>query len=259
MQEWLARRAARSAVVPVTTPHLARPLDRPPRARTASACSPTRCCGGASPHLRRHAPPAAPPAGSTPCSSRTCTATTSTCRRCADCRRRAGVVPARRGDALRSGSSASRSSWRRRRAAGRRRDRARGRGRPRRPAPPAGAPTETVGYVIEAQRRVYFAGDTERFDGDGRARADRRRADARSGAGARRSAPAHGPRAGRGGRRAAAPRLAVPIHWGTYLPITLGQRRGDLLVDPPHRFAARCAELAPDTRVSMFFPARRLT
>ena len=36
-------------------------------------------------HLRRHSPPPATPARSTPCCSRTCTTTTSISRRCACC------------------------------------------------------------------------------------------------------------------------------------------------------------------------------
>ena len=47
----------------------------------------------------------------------------------------------------------------------------------------------------------------------------------RSGAGARRSAPGHlGPRARRaGGRRCCEPRIAVPIHWGTFFPLGLAR------------------------------------
>ena len=45
------------------------------------------------------------------------------------------------------------------------------------------------------------------------------------------------------------PAVAIPIHWGTYLPIGLGRRHGRLLVDPPVEFAAHVAALAPATRV----------
>ena len=33
------------------------------------------------------------------------------------------------------------------------------------------------------------------------------------------------------------PRIAVPIHWGTFLPIGMGRRHGHLLHDPPAAFA----------------------
>ena len=35
-----------------------------------------------------------------------------------------------------------------------------------------------------------------------------------------------------------APRIAVPIHWGTFLPLGLGRRHERLLIDPPLQFAA---------------------
>jgi L-ascorbate metabolism protein UlaG (beta-lactamase superfamily) len=47
------------------------------------------------------------------------------------------------------------------------------------------------------------------------------------------------------------PRVAVPIHWGTYFPIGRGGRR---LADPPHEFARHAAELAPDVEVRVLKP-----
>jgi L-ascorbate metabolism protein UlaG (beta-lactamase superfamily) len=123
---------------------------------------------------------------------------------------------------------------------------------------PASAPADTVGYVVEGSSRVYFAGDTELFA----TMADLVPLDA-----ALMPIWGWGPSLGPGhmdpdqAAKAVAlirPALAIPIHWGTYLPITLGQRRGDLLVDPPHRFAARCAELAPDTRVAVLSPGETM-
>lgn len=35
-----------------------------------------------------------------------------------------------------------------------------------------------------------------------------------------------------------APRVAVPIHWGTFLPLGLGRRHERLLTDPPLQFAS---------------------
>ena len=53
------------------------------------------------------------------------------------------------------------------------------------------------------------------------------------------------------------PRIAIPIHWGTFLPI--GIRRGDLLARPPREFARHVAELAPTTRVETLAPGASLT
>jgi L-ascorbate metabolism protein UlaG (beta-lactamase superfamily) len=108
-----------------------------------------------------------------------------------------------------------------------------------------------LGYLVSGSQRVYFAGDTDLFDG------------------MRALAPqldvALLPVAGWGSRlppghldpvRAAQalvllrPRIAVPIHWGTYRRIGLG-REPEQLRAPAQRFAELAAELAPavDVRV----------
>lgn len=46
------------------------------------------------------------------------------------------------------------------------------------------------------------------------------------------------------------PAVVVPIHWGTLLPLGLGRSHAHVLTDPPRRFAARVAELAPEVRVA---------
>jgi len=112
-----------------------------------------------------------------------------------------------------------------------------------------------VGYVIEGDQRVYFAGDTDMYEGM-----------------AAIDAPdvallpiwGWGPRLGPGHmnpRRAAEAaallraRLAIPIHWGSLHP--MGMRR--LMPDQPARqFAEAVAELAPATRVSVLEPGGSL-
>jgi L-ascorbate metabolism protein UlaG (beta-lactamase superfamily) len=54
------------------------------------------------------------------------------------------------------------------------------------------------------------------------------------------------------------PATAVPIHWGTYLPIGAGRRHAAALVEPPQRFARRCAVLAPETAVRTLEPGGSL-
>jgi L-ascorbate metabolism protein UlaG (beta-lactamase superfamily) len=122
---------------------------------------------------------------------------------------------------------------------------------------PLSRPAEAVGYVIEAQRRrVYFAGDTERFD----AMAELRDLDV-----ALLPVAGWGPRLGPGHmdpEQAAAavallrPRLAVPIHWGTFRP--LGRDTRDTRA-PARLFAARVAAVAPATTVRVLSPGERLT
>jgi L-ascorbate metabolism protein UlaG (beta-lactamase superfamily) len=55
-----------------------------------------------------------------------------------------------------------------------------------------------------------------------------------------------------------APAIAVPIHWGTFLPAGLRGRHEDLLTEPPLRFAAEVASVAPATRVVTLAPGEAL-
>jgi L-ascorbate metabolism protein UlaG (beta-lactamase superfamily) len=112
-----------------------------------------------------------------------------------------------------------------------------------------------VGYVITATRSVYFAGDTELFDG----MSDLDRSPDAAllpiwGWGAS-LGPGHmNPEQAARALTLLQPALAVPIHWGSYLPIGRRRRHGHLLRDPPLAFAARAAELAPNVRVAVLRP-----
>jgi L-ascorbate metabolism protein UlaG (beta-lactamase superfamily) len=50
------------------------------------------------------------------------------------------------------------------------------------------------------------------------------------------------------------PQVAIPIHWGTYLPYGLGRRHRHLLHAPALEFAAHVAQLAPEVRVETLQP-----
>jgi L-ascorbate metabolism protein UlaG (beta-lactamase superfamily) len=124
---------------------------------------------------------------------------------------------------------------------------------------PLGAPAATLGYEIAGGQRVYFAGDTELFDG------------MRSFAGrfdvALLPVWGWGPSLGPGhmdplsAAQAVAmvrPHVAVPIHWGTFFPVGLEALRGSALVEPPRVFARHVAELAPDVEVRVLAPGDEL-
>jgi L-ascorbate metabolism protein UlaG (beta-lactamase superfamily) len=123
---------------------------------------------------------------------------------------------------------------------------------------PFGAATPALGFLITGPARLYIAGDTDIFDA------------------MRKLAPGldvallpisgWGPRVGPGHldpQRAAEalrllePRLAVPIHWGTYHRI--GMRRDAVtLREPAERFRLLASELAPQVTVRVLTPGERL-
>jgi L-ascorbate metabolism protein UlaG (beta-lactamase superfamily) len=123
----------------------------------------------------------------------------------------------------------------------------------RRPGGPVARP---VGFRLSGEHSVYFAGDTDLFDG----MADLGPVDVALLPVAGWS-PKLGPGhldAGRAARAAALvrPRVAVPIHWGTLHPRTRG--RGGWFTDPPREFAAQVAEIAPEVDVRVLSPGESL-
>jgi L-ascorbate metabolism protein UlaG (beta-lactamase superfamily) len=130
----------------------------------------------------------------------------------------------------------------------------------RRPGP-RGLCAETLGYVVGGRRTVYFAGDTELFEGMSALAASRLDVALLPVAG-------WGPTLGAGhmdpldaarAARLIGPRIAIPMHWGTLLPIGLAGRHGGRLGDPPRLFAEHAASLAPDVEVRILQPGQETT
>ena len=120
---------------------------------------------------------------------------------------------------------------------------------------PFGAPGESVGYLIGADRSLYFAGDTDLFpEMAGLAE----RLDVALlpvwGWGPTLGAGHLGPESAAEALTLLRPRLAVPIHWGTLFPTGLARLRAALLSDPPHEFARAAARLAPAVDVRVLAP-----
>jgi L-ascorbate metabolism protein UlaG (beta-lactamase superfamily) len=121
---------------------------------------------------------------------------------------------------------------------------------------PLGARATPIGFVVRGEPSVYFAGDTGMFPG---------MADLGPVHAALLPVAGWGPKLGPGhmdaehAAQAAAllrPAVAVPIHWGTLHP--RGRRRGAWFYAPPHEFAARIAELAPEVDVQILEPGAAL-
>ena len=102
-----------------------------------------------------------------------------------------------------------------------------------------------LGYVVEGSRRIYFAGDTDLFDD----MAELAPLDVAilpvSGWGSRLPAGHLDPRGAAEALQLLRPKVAVPVHWGTYRT-PFGAPLGDR---PAREFVAAAAEIAPDVEV----------
>ncbi len=116
--------------------------------------------------------------------------------------------------------------------------------------------SEAIGFLLAGRhQRIYFAGDTDLFDGM-----------AKLGPGldlALLPIWGWGPSLGPGhldperAARAAtllSPRIVIPIHWGTLYPLGLAQLRPDPLRSPPHQFETWMRELAPQVEARVLAP-----
>jgi len=125
---------------------------------------------------------------------------------------------------------------------------------------PGGPRAETLGYLVAGRRAIYFAGDTELFDGMANVS---EQLDV-----ALLPVAGWGPRLGPGhmdpldAARAVSllgPRVAIPMHWGTLLPFGLARRHAAGLGHPPRSFAAHVARLAPEVEVRILAPGQETT
>ncbi len=125
---------------------------------------------------------------------------------------------------------------------------------------PFGTRADPLGYRLEGERSVYFAGDTDMFPG----MAEIGPLDV-----ALVPVWGWGPTMGPGHMNPARaaeslgllrPRIAIPIHWGTYYPWHLGVRGRPAWLDtPPLSFKDEAATVARDVDVRILRPGERTT
>ena len=115
--------------------------------------------------------------------------------------------------------------------------------------------TDALGFLVSGSRRVYFAGDTDEHPAMADLAGDLDVALLPIWGWGPTIGPGHmDPDAAARAARVLAPRVAVPIHWGTLFPIGLRRWRGAALRDPPRRFTAAMAQTAPDVTVRVLAP-----
>jgi L-ascorbate metabolism protein UlaG (beta-lactamase superfamily) len=118
-----------------------------------------------------------------------------------------------------------------------------------------GEEIEPLGYLIRAGgRSVYFAGDTDLFP----EMADLGRLDLALlpvwGWGTSIGTGHLDPERAAEALKLIRPRIAVPIHWGTFYPLGLRRFRPEHLAKPPHDFARLAEQLAPEVEVRVLQP-----
>jgi L-ascorbate metabolism protein UlaG (beta-lactamase superfamily) len=113
-----------------------------------------------------------------------------------------------------------------------------------------GTEVAALGYVIRGSHGIYFAGDTDLFEGMATLSAGLDVALVPIWGWGPSLGPGHlDPRRAAEALRLLRPRLAVPIHWGTYAPLGFGHLQTALLADPVTEFRRHAAELAPEIEV----------
>ncbi len=119
-----------------------------------------------------------------------------------------------------------------------------------------GAPrAKPLGFVLDAGPRVYFAGDTGRFDAMPAAAGQVDLALLPIWTWGPHLGPGHlGPRTAALVAADLAPAVVVPIHWGTLYPRHLHRVWERPLREPGDRFAAFARSLAPDVDVRVLRP-----
>lgn len=113
-----------------------------------------------------------------------------------------------------------------------------------------GTEVAALGYLIRGSHQIYFAGDTDLFEGMATLAPDLNIALVPIWGWGPSLGPGHlDPRRAAEALRLLRPRLAVPIHWGTYAPLGFGRLQTAMLTDPVTEFRRHAAELAPEVEV----------
>lgn len=125
--------------------------------------------------------------------------------------------------------------------------------------PPMGPTITAIGYLIGAQQRIYFPGDTDLFPKMADYSDDLDTALLPVWGWGPTLGPGHlNPQRAAEALQLLRPRLAIPIHWGTLSPLGVRTNGAGFLTDPPHRFAEQAALLAPEVQVEIVQPGHSL-
>ena len=111
-----------------------------------------------------------------------------------------------------------------------------------------------LGFVVSGSRRIYFAGDTDLFEGMSALAGTLDVALLPVTGWGSKVGPGHlDPVRAAQALQLLRPRIAVPIHWGTFSPLNRSASP-----DPPEAFRRHAAELAPQVDVRILEPGAEL-
>ena len=120
---------------------------------------------------------------------------------------------------------------------------------------PFGPVAPALGYVLEGEDRVYFAGDTDLFPGMADLGSDLDLAIVPIGGWGPTLRSGHlDPTTAASALRLLRPRAAVAVHWGTLWPLGLGRVRRHRFEGPGERFIEAARETAPDVVIPRLLP-----
>lgn len=124
--------------------------------------------------------------------------------------------------------------------------------------PPFGPWGGCLGFIVEGSARIYFAGDTDIFPGMAALGPIDVALLPVAGWG-----PTLGPGHMNAHRAALAlqlirPKIAIPIHWGTFAPVGMHMHAWGYLTRPPLEFLEHASRLAPDVDVRILEPGDTL-
>jgi L-ascorbate metabolism protein UlaG (beta-lactamase superfamily) len=113
----------------------------------------------------------------------------------------------------------------------------------------------SLGFLISGSRQIYFAGDTDLFDAMSTLAGSIDVALLPVSGWGSKVGPGHlDPLRAAQALRLLKPKLAVPVHWGTFSPLNRSTS-----ADPPEAFRRYAAELAPEVEIRILDPGAALT
>ena len=120
---------------------------------------------------------------------------------------------------------------------------------------PFGPIAPALGYVLDGEDRVYFAGDTDLFPGMADIAADLDLAILPIGGWGPTLRSGHlDPTTAAAALRLLRPRAAVAVHWGTLWPLGLGRVRRHRFEGPGERFIEAARQTAPEVLIPRLAP-----